>query len=89
MLVMGTVAFTLCVVRRNFTNSPQYKAMLAAAKMKSILARTEIDVFIRGMWYFAKHYKTVKDINISAELLLLYMTEDPTSSMMRNFVASS
>ena len=63
----------------NFTNSPQYKAMLVAAKNKSILARAEIDVFIRWMWYFAKHYETVKEINISAKLLKLYMTEDQNS----------
>ena len=66
-------------LRRNFTDSPQYKAVLAAAKNKSILARAEIDVFIRWMWYFAKHYETVEEINISAELLKLYMTEDQDS----------
>ena len=59
-------------LRRNLTDSPEYKAMLVAVKKKSILARAEIDVFIRWMWYFAKHYETVKAINISAKLLQLY-----------------
>ena len=48
-------------------------------KKKGILARAEIDVIICWMWYFAKHYNIVDKINISAELLLLYMTEDQES----------
>ena len=74
---MDNVAFTLCVVPLPTAHST--RPCWRRPKIKTISARAEIDVLIGWIWFFAKHYKTVEEINISAKLLKLYMTEDQTS----------
>ena len=68
----------LCVwhlLDRNLKNSKEYKALLAAAKGKSIFARAEIGAILRWLWYFARHYETREEIEVASYLLLKYLTE--------------
>ena len=67
-------------INRNFTNDPKYKSMLAAAKNSSIFTRVEIDVVVRWLWYFIKHYEDEKEIQFSLNLLDFYLKEEDQSN---------
>ena len=61
---------------RNLTSDPKYKSIITAAKEKSILARATVDMLLKWLWYFAKHYETAQEIEFSTILLNHYLTED-------------
>ena len=68
----------LCVwhlLDRNLKNGKEFKALLAAAKEKSIFARADIDAILRWLWYFARHYETHEEIQFASSLLQKYLTE--------------
>ena len=66
-------------VNRNFTHHVQYKSILDAAKDKDIFGRLEIDIIVRWMWYFIKYYKTMEEVEMSADMYNFYMTEEDQS----------
>ena len=75
-------------INRNFTHSPNYKSILDAAKDKDIFGRLEIDIIVRWMWYFIKYYKTKDEVELSAYLFHLYMTEDDQSGHITKLEAA-
>ena len=56
-------------IDRNCISHPKYKSMIAAKKSTSIMARAEVDILLRWMWLFTKHYELEEKIRLSKYLL--------------------
>ncbi|KAL7539501.1 hypothetical protein ACHAXR_009346 [Thalassiosira sp. AJA248-18] len=63
-------------INRNFTNDPQYKSLLANAKNINISSRIEVDVVVRWLWYFVKHYEDQSEIELSMMLMKHYLGDE-------------
>ena len=61
-------------IDRNLTSDAKYKSILVHEKNKSILTRVEIDLIVKWLWYFIKHYENSDEVEFSMMLLNYYQT---------------
>ena len=50
--------------------------LIAAAKNESVLARAKIDMLLWWIWYFAKNYESLAEVNFLITLLTFYLNDD-------------
>ena len=60
-------------------NDIKYHTSLCAVKTSNIMSRVEIDVIVRWLWYFVKHYINSDKIEFSTNLMDYYVTEEDQS----------
>ena len=65
-------------INRNFTEHSSYKSHLSRTREKGYQSSVEVDTVVRWLWYFIKYYETPEEVNLSYELLKLYLSDDPT-----------
>ena len=63
-------------IDRNYVSHPKYKSTIAATKSLSIMARAEVDMLLRWLWYFTKHYELEEEIRLSQYLLTFYLNDE-------------
>ena len=61
---------------RNLKCDSKYRAKFAAARDKGIHSRVEVDMVLRFMWYFCKHYENNEQVDLALLLLDHYLKED-------------
>lgn len=66
-------------VNRNFTNSAEYKSLLAKVRNSSVNNSIEISLVTRFMWYCIKHYETKEELELAFKLMNQYLGEDQVS----------
>ena len=87
-------------INQNFTNNPTYHASLCAVKSSYIMLRIEIDVIMKWLWYFVKHYLNLEEIELSTILMNFYVNEkdqthrfgqipEATCSLINQFLTKS
>ena len=62
-------------INQNFTNTLKYHASLCAVKSSNIMLRIEINVIVKWLWYFVKHYLNSEEIKLSTILMKYYVNE--------------
>ncbi|KAL7551396.1 hypothetical protein ACHAWF_015520, partial [Thalassiosira exigua] len=62
-------------INRNFTESSDYKSKLSSQRKKCIQSSIEIDLIVRWMWYFIKHYENPSEVKMAMTLLHIYLNE--------------
>ena len=66
-------------IDRNLTSDAKYKSILVHEKNKSIFTRVEIDLIVKWLWYFIKHYENSDEVEFSMMLLNYYLNEPDQS----------
>jgi len=60
----------------NLKNDSKYKAKITAVREKGINSKAEMDMLLRWLWYFCKHYENDEQVNLALTLLHYYLDED-------------
>ncbi len=64
---------------RNFTNHPDYKALLAGERTQNVQCRIEIDVLNRWLWYIMTYCETQTEVSFMFLCLIFYLSETDQS----------
>ena len=62
-------------IDRNLINDSKYHSLIQKVRDSSIANRVEVDVVIRWLWYFIKHYETEQEISLAMDFLSFYLSE--------------
>ena len=61
---------------RNLKNDSKYKSKIAAVRDRNVNSRVEIDIFLRWLWYYCKHYENDDQVDLALRLMNHYLRED-------------
>ena len=61
---------------RNLKSDSKYKSKIGSVREKGVNSKAEIDMVLRWLWYFCKHYENKEQVDLALTLLDYYLEED-------------
>lgn len=61
---------------RNLKSDSKYKSKIGSVREKGVNSKAEIDMLLRWLWYFCKHYENGEQVDLALTLLHYYLRED-------------